>query len=189
MKARENPFSMDRVERFRYRPLDRTWEQIMQTLAELEYRAAIVGPEGSGKSTMLEDLRERLRAIGLHVRCGAVNVNRRRMAKEHWQAMLAELSPRDVILFDGADHLPWWDWMRLRWHARRAGGAGGLIIAVHREGMLPTLLKTRTSVQLLAEMVTELLGRHEPMVEEVFEKHRGNLREAIREMYDWMAER
>jgi hypothetical protein len=50
MKARGNPFSMDRVERFRYRPIEGTWVKIMERLKGMGHRAAIVGPEGSGKA-------------------------------------------------------------------------------------------------------------------------------------------
>ncbi len=185
MKARENPFSMDRVERFRYRPLSCSWGELLERLVSLEYRGAIVGPEGSGKTTLLEDLRDRLGGTGFGVRWGAVKADGRGMSAGEWKEMLSGLTVGDIILFDGADHLSWLDWQRLRWRSRRAGG---LVVAVHREGMLPTLLKTRTTPGLLGEMITELTGRECPDVEVLYGKHRGNIREAIREMYDRMAE-
>jgi hypothetical protein len=64
MRARDNPFSTDRVLRVRYRPQGVTWDALMARLEALGWRAAIVGPEGAGKTTMLEDLQPRLAARG-----------------------------------------------------------------------------------------------------------------------------
>jgi len=56
MKARDNPFSSDRILGIRYRLQDLTWEQLWLRLADMDYRGALVGPQGSGKTTLLEDL-------------------------------------------------------------------------------------------------------------------------------------
>src|SRR5437868_15544127 len=68
VKARDNPFAADRVLRVRYRPQGWTWEQLLARLEQLDYRGAIVGPEGRGKTTLLEDLGERLKGRGHNVR-------------------------------------------------------------------------------------------------------------------------
>ncbi len=58
MKARDNPFAVERVHAIRYHPVNTTFDQILARLHELNYRAAITGPEGSGKTTLLEDLEQ-----------------------------------------------------------------------------------------------------------------------------------
>src|SRR3972149_3545862 len=64
MKARENPFAVDRVLKVRYRFQVNGWAEFLDRLAASRCRGAIVGPEGSGKTTLLEDLRPRLTQRG-----------------------------------------------------------------------------------------------------------------------------
>ncbi|MBK8000329.1 MAG: hypothetical protein IPK15_16805 [Verrucomicrobia bacterium] len=67
MRARDNPFSTDRVLRVRYRLRGESWDSLLSRLAALKYRGAIVGPEGAGKTTLLEDLEPHLVAKGFEV--------------------------------------------------------------------------------------------------------------------------
>jgi hypothetical protein len=94
-----------------------------------------------------------------------------------------------VILFDGAEQLGWIGWSRFE---RRARAAAGLLITCHRPGMLPPLLETATSPGLLDGLVEEILGALPPEIRSttpaLCEKHGGNLRDALRELYDRYAE-
>jgi hypothetical protein len=56
VKARDNPFAVERVLGIHYRPQDGTWDDLLARLTALDYRAAIVGGHGTGKSTLLDDL-------------------------------------------------------------------------------------------------------------------------------------
>jgi len=224
MRARDNPFSTDRVLRVRYRPQGVTWDALLERLEALGWRAAIVGPEGSGKTTLLEDLRPRLAERGLvtrylgteplegrrkaglrDVRGGGAflcSADRSRPGGDGAPPLVRGVVPRpggdgapplaaaawgpgDVVLLDGADALRWLDWLRFRRLARRAGG---LIITTHRPGRLPTLVECATSPALLAEIVGALLGpeakRWRNRLEGLWSRHGGNLREALRELYD-----
>ena len=53
---------------------------------------------------------------------------------------------------------------------------------------MPTLIETTTTPELLDGLVGEILGHGGPDVRSItrglFEKHRGTLREALRELYD-----
>lgn len=187
MRARDNPFSTDRVLRVRYRPQGVTWDALLARLEALGWRAAIVGPEGSGKTTLLEDLAPLLRGRGLTTRPVGVTREAPRLPRRVEDNLVAGIGPRDVVLFDGADLLPWLDWHRFKRRTARAGG--GLVITAHRPGRLPTLVECATSPALLMEIVTALLGpgeaaRWRDRVESLGRKHRGNLREALRELYD-----
>ena len=150
MRARDNPFSTDRVLAIRYRGCD--WDALLSRLAALSYRAAIIGPEGSGKTTLLEDLGVRLAASGVS----------------------------DVALVDGADLLGAREWRRLQAQRRR------LIVTSHRAGLLPTLIACSTTPELLADIARDLAGNSlEPRrVQELFRRHGGNVREALRELYE-----
>ena len=69
MKAGENPFRTERLERVTLRlPDGVTWTGLLNRLRELKYRAAIVGPHGSGKTTFLEHLAPFLSAEGFRLR-------------------------------------------------------------------------------------------------------------------------
>jgi hypothetical protein len=70
----------------------------------------------------------------------------------------------------------------------RTRRAGGLVITSHRPGLLPTLFECTTSPELLAEIVGELSGA-DLEAGELYERHRGNVRDALRELYDRWAGR
>jgi len=189
MRARENPFSTDRVLTARFRLQDdTTWGDLLRRLAGLGYRAAIVGPDGSGKTTLLEDLKPRLRARRFSVRRLSLNRWRRRLPRRVARQFFRSLAPRDVILFDGADELSWAAWLWFRWRTRHAAG---LIITAHQPGRLPTLLHCSTSPRLLDRIVEEIApqeaARLRSLTPGLFRKHKGNLRDALRELYDLYA--
>ena len=179
MRARDNPFRADRVEAIRYHPLDGTWDDLMARLAQLDYRAAVVGHDGSGKTTLLEDLAPRLAALGFAVRRLFINEQNREPA----ELALDHLDCRDIILFDGADLLGPIAWLRFK---RRTRHAGGVVITAHRPGLLPTLVECRTTPDLLHRLVAEILGTDtlHPDDAALFTRHGGNIRDALRELYD-----
>lgn len=184
LRARDNPFAVERVLRLRYQFRNDDWSALLQRLQAMNYRAAIVGPKGSGKTTLLEDLAERLKARGLRTHRLFLNEQSRAYPTDFVQSVRDSLGEHDVILLDGSEQLSLSAWWRFRWETRRAGG---LIITKHRAGCLPTLIECRTTRQLFHELVHRL---HEAAtlapdtLDRLFEKHHGNLRDAIRELYD-----
>ncbi|MCA9188503.1 MAG: hypothetical protein KDA99_22900, partial [Planctomycetales bacterium] len=64
MKPKDNPFRAQRIDSVRYRFLDSDWDFVRLRLHQLAYHAAIVGPEGSGKTTLQLELAEHLRQQG-----------------------------------------------------------------------------------------------------------------------------
>jgi hypothetical protein len=183
MRARDNPFATDRVLKVRYRPQGWSWEALLARLAALDYRAAIVGPEGHGKTTLLEDLGQRLAARGLRARDLRLTRERPAFSREFLRELWATVGERDVLLLDGAEQMGRLAWWRF---ARRARKARGLVITSHRAGLLPTLVECETSAGLLRGIVEDLApgvaagGRAEAL----FARHGGNVREALRELYD-----
>jgi hypothetical protein len=188
MRARDNPFRTECVLRVRYRLASGTWDGLLDRLDALGRRAAIVGPQGSGKTTLLEDLAPRLRARGFEARDVRLDTEMPRFEPGFLDRFFASLGPRDVILFDGAEQLGWFAWSRFE---RRSRAAAGLVVTGHRPGLLPTLIDTSTTPELLDDLVEEILGERSPEVRSrtpaLFEKHGGNLREALRELYDHFA--
>ena len=185
MKARENPFRTDRVLALRYRPRGGTLKELLDQLQRLGYRGAIVGPNGTGKTTLLEHIELELRVLGFRTKLLHFYDKKRRFRRGEMKRFLAELTRQDFILLDGAEQMSALHW---QWFKVRSKKAGGLLITAHKEGMLPTLTECATSPELLEEILSELLSG-EPAVSkssssELFQKHRGNIRGAVREMYD-----
>lgn len=149
-----------------------------------------MGPHGSGKTTLLEDLGDRLAARGARLRLLTLRRGERRLPGEDERRLLEDLSPRDLLLVDGADELGRRAWWRLR---RASRGALGLLVTAHRPGLLPTLHRCATTPGLLASIIADLLGPDAPpppiSSEELFERHGGDLRAALRALYDLYADR
>ncbi len=183
MRACDNPFATHRVLRVRYRLQGMTWDDLLARLESLEFRAAIVGPKGSGKTTLLEDLEAPLHRLGFTTKNLRLDETRRKFPPDFLADFFTRLSSRDIILFDGAEQMSWLAWRSFRQRARRVGG---LIATSHRAGLLPTLIQCSTTPELLGEIVAEL-GESTQDAPALFEKHRGNLREALRELYDMHA--
>lgn len=191
MRARDNPFSTDRVLRIRYRLLDESWEALLDRLAGMRYRAAIVGLKGTGKTTWLEDLAPRLEERGFVPKPLRLDEAYPRFPAGFEREFFARVGPCNIVLLDGAEQMSRWGWW---WFRRRSVKAGGLVITSHRAGLLPTLFETRSTPGLLAEIVGELLGVEEAArlrdrIPSLFAKHQSNMRNALRELYDHYAER
>ncbi len=179
MRACENPFASHRIEALRYRLSDAEWARLLARLDQFGGRGSVIGRHGSGKTTLLEELGARLADRGLVVRlvrldgCGPSGPGG--PAASHGEAMLV----------DGADRLGPLAW---RWLRVRARKAAVLVVTSHREGRLPTLHRCSTSPALLSGLVAELVGgppeRHRELAEVLHLRHGGDVRAALRELYD-----
>jgi hypothetical protein len=180
LKARDNPLASDRVlSLIRYRPVGTTWPQLLARAAALNWRCAIVGAKGTGKTTLLEDLQNDLRATDRATRLIRLSAERGQISP----GAIGHVSSNEIILLDGAEQLSPLRWSRFRWRTRLAAG---VVITTHSPGRLPTLIETRTTPQLLADILQTLLGRKQEEIETVplLARHGGNVREALRDLYD-----
>lgn len=188
MRARDNPFRTDRVLAVRYRLASGTLDGLLDRLEAMGRRAAIVGPKGSGKTTLLEDLAPPLRGRGFAVRELRLDADHSRFEPAFLDELFASLGGRDVLLLDGAEQMGRAAWSRFE---RRSRVAAGVVVTSHRPGLLPTLIETSTSPELLDVLVDEILGGRaaeiRPWTPGLFAKHRGDLREALRDLYDHFA--
>lgn len=190
VRPRDNPFAASRVAEMEWRGGEETVVTLLERLDEMGGRAALVGPKGHGKTTLLDAMERELAARGLRPRRLYVYPDRP-LPRQELRRFLSAVGPRDFLLLDGAGHLKPWTWWRIRLTARRAAG---LLVATHEPGLLPTLHPCRTSPELLRDLVDELLAGRQPPVplpaaEELYQRHAGNLRLALRELYDRCAGR
>jgi hypothetical protein len=187
MRARDNPFRSERVLSLRYR-LGGSWHELLARFEREGRRAAIVGPHGSGKTTLMEDLAPRLREAGFTLRPLRLDTETPRFEPGFLDRFFASIVPGDVILFDGAEQLGAVAWHRFE---RQSRAAAGLLVTTHRPGRLPTLIETSTTPELLETLVAQILGEAaselRPLMPGLFDRHRGNLRDVLRELYDRFA--
>jgi hypothetical protein len=188
MRARDNPFAVQRLLEIRYRLAGNTWEELLERLAALRFRAALVGPHGRGKTTLLAELASRLGERAPRTRAVTLHEGDRRLSPAQRATLFHDLTPRDVLLVDGAEQLDRLAWLEVRTRSR---AAGGLVITAHRPGLLPTLHECRTTPELLAGIVEDLAGRRAadrlPSSAELLARHGGNVRDALRDLYDLCA--
>jgi energy-coupling factor transporter ATP-binding protein EcfA2 len=198
VKARDNPFRVARVlSAIRY---EIPAVSLLPRLEALRYRAAIVGPHGSGKTTLLEDLEGVLAERGFRIVHVRLDTDNPRLPREWWSSdssasFASGLDEGVIVCLDGAEQLGPIAWLRFRWRVRRAGG---LIVTTHSPGRLATLIECTTSVGLLHRIIRRLApdvvdaspsASFAPSAAELFARHRGNIREALRELYDVYADR
>ncbi|MEL7061749.1 MAG: hypothetical protein AAGN46_17115 [Acidobacteriota bacterium] len=161
-----------------------SWPDLLERFDTLNRRAALVGPKGRGKTTLLEELERHFAGRGWLVCRVRLNAQRRRTTAEERRA-IEEAGEHVFVTIDGTEQLSWLSWRRLRRASRRAGA---LLVTTHRPGPLPSLYEHRTSPELLCDLVGELVGtEQQPREDELvrlFEAHGGNIRQCLRELYD-----
>lgn len=189
LPARANPFRADRIEALRYRLNETQWCTLLARFDAQNRRGVLVGPHGSGKTTLREELERRLRAEGFVMR-SLVLGDDRRVTWAEFRDMIADADARTIISLDGIDRIGAIWWWRLRQATR---GIGGIIATSHVSGRLPILHRHETSVALLRDLVEELTDAvtatmlHDRCAA-LFEFHRGDVRACLRSLYDEFAQ-
>lgn len=183
VRARENPFRVECIHALGFRfPTGDDIDALLDRIAARGGRGAIVGPHGSGKTTLLIELGERLRGDGWRVRELRIGAGRHALSSAERVALTEGVGSRDAVLFDGAGHLWTWEWWSLRAALR---DAGRFVVAVHRAGRLPTVLRTRVSFALVRDLVDELdVAITDAELKDRLRTVRGDARALFRGLYE-----
>jgi hypothetical protein len=203
MHAGENPFSVQRIHRLPYLFAD---DVTLAGMSDLFWqrcergwrRQVLVGPHGSGKSTLLRELGDYWGSQGILVqRLAAPDFPRPEARDAAWRAaadLRSEvdqrgLARRRVLLVDGGERLSWIRWQQLQWRYRRFG----ILMTTHRRGRLPVLSECQTSAERFVALCRALLKDQPmrvqaafalPVLCEVYDRQRGNVRNCFFELYD-----
>jgi hypothetical protein len=187
--ARDNPFRVDRILTVRYELTEQGWDELLQRYASLGYRASLVGREGSGKTTLREDIETRLERSGWRIRRVQLNRETPRMTAAGRDSV-ARSGPGELVSIDGAEQLGWFAW---QWVLRATRAAGGLLVTLHQPRGLPVLHQHTTSPALLERIVSTLVGSGHILtldkdLRKLYARYDGNIRDCLRELYDhWAA--
>ncbi|HMP79533.1 MAG TPA: hypothetical protein PKD54_08785 [Pirellulaceae bacterium] len=186
---RHNRFAAQHLDALVYCPLNESWEQLTSRLADMNFRALIVGPEGRGKSTLLRGLSAWWMDRGYPAGTLRLAWGQRRLTLPQLDSV--EKLPDEAILFvDSLEQLSWFGWRQLKAKSNRLRG---ILATSHRGGRLPILIECRTTLQLLIDLVKRLTGSADELdsdfLRALFVRHRGDIRRCLRALYDWESQR
>jgi energy-coupling factor transporter ATP-binding protein EcfA2 len=185
MRARDNPFRAERIDRLPFIPVGTSFEQLLSKLEQMDFVAAITGPEGSGKTTLLADLKRTLQEKGFVTKSIFVN-DTTRFTRNERKKFVAGLKGGEIVLLDGTDRLATGMWRRFK--RKVLNSARGLIITSHKAGRLETLVECATTERLFLEIVSKLTGGVFPIDErrltDIYVRHNGNIRNCLMHLYD-----
>jgi ABC-type cobalamin/Fe3+-siderophores transport system ATPase subunit len=168
--------------------------QLIEILRQHRFRGAIVGPHGSGKSTLVETLLKSLAdetKLAVQVHRITLHDGQRWLPRGWFQVMRrgGAVGKPAVLVIDGYEQLAWpvrW-WLAL---VVRVQGWGVLVTA-HAPINWPTIFTTRTSPDLAKRLARHLVSNSQlaaPSAETIaaaFAHAGGNQREVFFELYDW----
>jgi hypothetical protein len=158
---------------------------LLARLRQNDWWGQIIGVHGSGKSSLLAMLIPAISKEGRQVRLVELHDGQRKLPPEIYRRGV--VLPESVLVVDGYEQLSRWSRLRTRQYCRRL--PCGLIVTAHAPVGLPDLFRTSPTLEAVRELVVQLLeGRPMPWsVQELsdrFERHRGNVRELLFELYD-----
>lgn len=184
MKASENPFRSEAVAKLRYRMPPQQLAALANQVVTQTRQCSIVGPHGTGKSTLLEDLQPHLTQHGLQIRHHYLNVQTSRQQRHATlkQIKQANYTPNQCTLLDGGEVLGPFQWRQLLQHIRQHNNH--LITTLHRPRKLPILHKTQTDWATAQELIQQLTHHDlEHIAHTAFKQNQGNIREVFRACY------
>ena len=184
LRARDNPLATCHLESLSYRFESGSLADLMERLEARGNRGAIVGPQGAGKTVLIETIARSFQHRQWCTMMLQLREGERHLPSHFW---LAPLSSKTVVLIDGCEQLSALEWQLTLWKSRRAGG---FVVTSHAPGRLPEIIRCRPSLALMSELACELLGYDLPetVLKQAFEGAGGNIREAFLSLYDSMAD-
>lgn len=161
MSARANPFATCHLETIPFRfPAGMGWDTLLKRLEELNWCASLVGGNGVGKTTLIEQIIPHLEARGFQPVLFRLQTESGMKEKDRLAEKLREVKKPGFILLDGAEQLSTRQWLSIR---GAASEAAGFIVTVHRTSRLPVALELETSPRLIKGSSSRSPAAHSPM--------------------------
>ena len=167
-------------------PPGQSAESLLQTLQTSSWWGEIIGPHGSGKSSLLAELLPRISESRRNVVQFSLHQGDRTLPVS--KADVKAWNDQTQVVVDGYEQLSWWSKRRLQgWvKAQKAG----LLITAHQPMGLPPLFTTQPTLALAQQIVAQLLecSQAQPLLDDdvaaAFAAHGANLREMLFFLYD-----
>ena len=160
-------------------------QALVLRLREKNWWGEIIGPHGSGKSTLVAALVTEMHAAGREIRLHAFHDDIVSFAGLSPRAL--DLHPTAVLIIDGYEQLSLWQKLRLRHSCRHAGC--GLVVTAHQSAGLPELYRTVVTPDIAAGVFAALTRDRTALVTsselpQCLAARNGNLRDALFDLYD-----
>ena len=165
------------------------FRQLIERLWDTGCWGQIVGPHGSGKSTLVSQLIDQAADYGIRTVSFTLHDNQRGMPtgwkNVAWNAF--EVGRMTLIIVDGFEQLSGFSRWRLRHTCRNK--SWGLLVTAHADVGLPNIYRTRTTIELAYTLVEYLVAETRETisrqdVQQTFRRHDGNLRQVFSDLYD-----
>jgi len=159
---------------------------LLDLLRNNHWWGEIIGPHGSGKSSLLAELLPLLEATGRRVALYNLHQGDRTIPVS--KADVAAWSEETQVVVDGYEQLSWWSKRRLQSQVKAQ--KAGLLITAHQPMGLPPLFATEPTLALARQIVAELVKSDQDQaltdadVAAAFTAHGANLREMLFSLYD-----
>ena len=187
--AQHNPFRVEKIHALSYQFLQSDWDTLWQRCQEMNFRGALVGMHGHGKTTLQMEIAKALEELGHATSWLKLSQEAPRFPAGFLKQYFKETPHNTFLFLDGAEQLSWFAW---RQFLKQAAPYQGLIITIHKQGRMKTLLQCDATLELLNNLVHQLAPHQydmlKPKLPRLFEWSKGNTREALRELYNWAAE-
>jgi hypothetical protein len=162
-----------------------TLAELVERLKASGWRGEIVGPHGTGKSTLLAALVPALRAAGREVREVTLFAGQSQLPVTAEET--AGWTRATQLVIDGYEQLGWPS--RLWLQATLALTGAGLLLTTHEPQGYPVLFTTHVDADLAWSVVSRLLPEPPPCISRasvaaLLETHAGNMREVLFSLYD-----
>lgn len=182
MKASENPFRSAEIAKLRYRITEPALQSMAAELIESERPCAIIGPQGTGKTTLLEDLAAQIKISGHPLAWHRLTHTSTKLERKAVLDRLFQSSANLIHMLDGGEVLSPFQW----WQIRQRGRSGlRLITTLHRNRGLRILHETTPDWELTHEFVKDLYqdDHLSQVAQSAFQSNQGNVREVFRACY------
>ena len=164
-----------------------------EKFAAARYRAQVVGPHGSGKSTMTESFAKYLKLTGIDAVKSTIHSGTHTLPDElcaELERRPADNSVKCAVVFDGYEQLSALNKLRLRRLCQSKNF--GLLVTTHKQQWFvgPVLYRTATSDETLEKIISYLLDDSrrypgESILRELRLRHKNNVRAILDGLYDW----
>lgn len=167
-------------------PPGQSAQSLLEILQQNNWWGEIIGPHGSGKSSLLAELLPRIRETGRKVVQFGLHLGDRTLPVSKLDVRAWNAQTQVVV--DGYEQLSWWSKRRLQAWVKSRGA--GLLITAHEPMGLPPLFTTQPTLALARQIVAQLLGDApnqvltEDDIAAAFAAHGANLREMLFSLYD-----
>lgn len=152
---------------------------LLERLEQRSFLGSIVGPEGVGKTRLLKELSRRLGCTGMRPH---LVLHSDRAPAVPWK-LLWRLGPKDVLLFDDADLVPYWKRIAM---GIVGFGCGGLVVTSKRLGVLKPIVTLFAPHDLLRQLLAQSLPGADDealamLAMDLSMQHEANVRECLRD--------